>query len=689
LGAMVDGYGCLTRTDIAAACSLGAMVECLEVGMKLRAKYGDEFYSAEVLHVSTAKKHAKAPVKVHYLGYDTSDDAWMSLDKLRSKHLPKAAALPAAQGKAKSQWDYTGLEIGMRVQAESDGKYFAAEVVALSEAPRRRQAPVKVHWVGYTSQSDEWVGGDRLRSKALKGAQQKRQRLKSLRAAKGGISALTWNIAAINNNPFEYWMTHTDERYAQLMEAFEQAIDKPELPINGAEVDISVSEVLTEALYGELRALMASEGWSGLEVVDQMWHEDFSKRKIVSGFLKDKALGSKRLASMPDRMTNTILVASSSEPICRPAVVNNFKDSLGSVTEWWTHWKDFMFCAQLSVSNKGQIQSKRPCELLGKISREKYPAITEEEEAVSLPLQVLCLAIFDAILVRLMNLIMPGAWLPIKQSIVKAIFQKKTTNTLRILRGVYADVDVICLQECALDFGNGDSLLKRYHKVAPCDADPDRAQNSLLLVSKKTFPDAKFVDLTAEALNGLEGVAKGDLVLVRTRTASGLELLLGSFHGDTNGLKSKPVVSAVASVLEKQEVKCHLIFGLDANTYLKKEEGWQSVEDFAAHCSDLGLRSCWPEEKSMADCCTTCHARTFLQTQFNKAIRKADLLTKGDVSPKDHIVIRSGDFDVKACNKDNTGRLSYQEQTPFPSLDFPSDHAVVSVLLAPRISAAS
>mmetsp|Transcript_136771 Transcript_136771/g.272792 ORF Transcript_136771/g.272792 Transcript_136771/m.272792 type:complete len:672 (+) Transcript_136771:92-2107(+) len=666
------------------------MVECLEVGMKIRARYGDEFYSAEVVEISTAEEHAAAPVKVHYAGYETSDDAWMPLVELRSKHLPKASALrQTVKSRTTSGWDYSGLEIGMRVRVESDGKYCAAEVVALSEDPRRKHAPVKVHWVGYTSESVEWVGGDRLRSKALKSAsdprrqtQEKKLRLK--RSARGGITAVTWNISAINNNPFEYWITHTDKRYAELMEAFEQAVDKPELPINDAEVDVLVSEVLTEALYGELRTLMATEGWSGLEVVDQMWHEDFSKRKIVSGFLKDKTLGLKRLASMPDRMTNTISVATSSEPVCRPAVTNNFQGSLGSVTEWWTCWKDFMFCVELSISAKGQVQSKRPCELLGKISREKYPAVAEEEEAVSLPLQVLCLAIFDAILVRLMNLIMPnGAWLPIKQSIAEAIFSKKTRNTLRILKSVYADVDVICLQECALDFGNDDIILDRYHKVAPSDADTNRAQNSLLLLRKKTFPEATSVDLTSQALDGLEGVAMGDLVLVRTRTAAGKDFLLGSFHGDTNGLKSKPVVSAVASVLEKQEVKCHLIFGLDANTYLKKEEGWQGVDDFLAHCSSLDLRSCWPEDKNMTECCTTCHARTFLQSQLNKAIRRAELLTEGDVSPKDHILV-SGDYDVAACHKDNTGRLSYLEQTPFPSLDFPSDHALVSIVLEPR-----
>lgn len=55
----------------------------------------------------------------------------------------------------------------MRVQAESDGKYYAAEVVTVSKAPNRAKAPVKISYVGYSGY-DEWVNGDRLRSKSLK-----------------------------------------------------------------------------------------------------------------------------------------------------------------------------------------------------------------------------------------------------------------------------------------------------------------------------------------------------------------------------------------------------------------------------------------------------------------------------------------------------------------------------------------
>ena len=30
---------------------------------------------------------------------------------------------------------------------------------------------------------------------------------------KGTLRVATWNIAAINNNPFEYWITHDDADY--------------------------------------------------------------------------------------------------------------------------------------------------------------------------------------------------------------------------------------------------------------------------------------------------------------------------------------------------------------------------------------------------------------------------------------------------------------------------------------------
>lgn len=145
---------------------------------------------------------------------------------------------------------------------------------------------------------------------------------------------MTWNIAAINNNPFEYtrtqsnlssllpamhaschgagqrpyhvilmfryWITHHDKDYNALMESVQRFIDAP------GERDILVSEVFTPSMWAELKELMLQRKWKGIDATNSFWESDFSSRKIVSGFMKDKSIGDKRLASMPDRYTNTI-----------------------------------------------------------------------------------------------------------------------------------------------------------------------------------------------------------------------------------------------------------------------------------------------------------------------------------------------------------------------------------------------
>jgi len=142
--------------------------------MKLHAKFtDDEFYPATVVTISDSAKRKKAPVKVAYVGHE-GFDAWLPLDSLRSKKIPKAkgektAAKAKAKAKAKVEYDYSGLEKGMKLQAEADGEYYAAEVVTVSKSSKK-DTPVKIHWTGYTKDSDEWVGGDRIRSKALKKA---------------------------------------------------------------------------------------------------------------------------------------------------------------------------------------------------------------------------------------------------------------------------------------------------------------------------------------------------------------------------------------------------------------------------------------------------------------------------------------------------------------------------------------
>merc|ERR1719230_1507595 len=97
-------------------------LENITKGMKLTAAFGDGFFAAEVVEVSTAKKRAKAPIKVHYNGYGAEEDAWVSLDQIKSKALKpakgkkdkkdKKEAAPAAPAAATGAADFSALEKG-------------------------------------------------------------------------------------------------------------------------------------------------------------------------------------------------------------------------------------------------------------------------------------------------------------------------------------------------------------------------------------------------------------------------------------------------------------------------------------------------------------------------------------------------------------------------------------------------
>ena len=189
--------------------------------------------------------------------------------------------------------------------------------------------------------------------------------------SKTTISTLTWNMAAVNNNPFEYWLTHPDPFYEQLMQQVEAFVESP-----GA-ADVEVGAVFTPAMYAELDALMTEQGWDHAEEAAAAYAE-LAKRKIISGFLKDKELGNKRLMSMPDRVTNTIDVVGGGMA-CRPTVISSFAGDMATVDKWWVHWQEFLFKKTLELPDRksGTAASKLPCALLTRIPRAKYPAISE------------------------------------------------------------------------------------------------------------------------------------------------------------------------------------------------------------------------------------------------------------------------------------------------------------------------
>lgn len=505
------------------------------------------------------------------------------------------------------------------------------------------------------------------------------------------LSISTWNIAAINNNPFEYWITIKDNtKYEELMLNVEKFLEEP-----GAN-DVPVSDVFTDFMFNTLQQKMVEVGLDPEQKVRKYWVESYKDRKIVSGFLKDKTLGSKRLASMPDRVTNTINVVGAPEPVCRPTVINMFEGDLSTMDKWWDEWMRFMFNDPLPIMMSTGVESKIPYQMLKKILRAKYPAISEEEEAISLPLQTMCGAIFDAILVHMMNTVSgPDIWQPLKRTMVDNLNRKKVPNTLNILKNAYGDTDIITLQEVSGSFiDEARRELTNFHVVPPQALDSVRDQNSAILLNKKTFPNGpldEITNLVEQAFPvGMDvPVAKGDILAITTVDSDDIPYVIASFHGDTNGLATIPVLNAMKKALSEESALSEhtFIFGLDANTYEHGEpnekQTKQDVMEFGEVYVSHGLSSCWgdvPDAKNY----TTYNARTFLQPQLNKACKSSEKEKCGDINPKDFILFPKKSFDVIRTWKDNTGEKKYIEKMAFPTLDFPSDHGILSTILKPK-----
>jgi len=235
------------------------------------------------------------------------------------------------------------------------------------------------------------------------------------------------------------------------------------------------------------------------------------------------------------------------------------------------------------------------------------------------------------------------------------------------------------------------SFADHYHVVPPSEIDASRDQNSILLLSKARFPNGATSEITDLVHKSFpEGVkvpvATGDILAVTAMDASGNDYVIASFHGDTNGLATIPVVDAILQTMASTNFLANhkLIFGMDANTYEHGEAGKkQDVLEFASHFVSKGLSSCWGDTPNPENY-TTFNARTYLQTQLNKACKSSEKREMGDVNPKDFILFAKEQFEVVLTLKDNTGDKKYIEDMAFPTLNFPSDHGILSTVLKER-----
>lgn len=261
---------------------------------------------------------------------------------------------------------------------------------------------------------------------------------------------------------------------------------------------------------------------------------------------------------MPDRVTNTINGGGSgdneSKVYYRPTVINCYEKPMASIDDWWTQWRSFMFKNHIQLHKEGGVGSGgavsvHPYTLLSPISKAKYPSISAQEAAVSLPLQTLTLAIFDAVLVHMMNTVGGGkgdVWGGIRSTLCTQLNHKKSARTLEILQTQYSDMEVVFLQEVASSFASHirrHALGSIYDVLVPSDIDAERDQNSFILLKKGRYAEVKEVTKEVIALlpasNGTKSkvpLAKGDLlVLLAEDKLDKTSYIFASFHGDTNG----------------------------------------------------------------------------------------------------------------------------------------------------------
>ena len=497
------------------------------------------------------------------------------------------------------------------------------------------------------------------------------------------LSAVSWNVAAVNNNPFEYWIQYFDDSYdcfMRLVEEFMQDDSK----------DFPVFQIFTDAMFDELLHELSVINADNVGNLEYFWRHEYRNRMAIREFLKDKTLGSKRLISMPDRITNTIFLEGGGLRM-RPTVINAYGEGgLESIQAWWPKWKAFIFETRVDIADGGPRSDQHllVSELISPLSRAKYPAISVEEQAVSVALQHLCLAIMDAILIHIVNTVAGGCWEEIRRALCEVLITEKNSRICSILASACPDANVIFLQEAAASFAQNvrqhEFLNERFVLVQPDDMDGKRNQNSLILVDRARFDMRTSVDVTAHVLGLSDGrwAAAGDLFVVSITDFDQRRWLLASFHGDSNGLMTQPLLCAIDTAARSLFNGHTLLVGLDANTHSHATAFHQSLQSFVDFLADKRMTSIWGPSPS-PELATTCSSRTYLQTQLNKATPYTNRAAAANRGLKDWILAYEGQvLGVMDAARDNTGRRIFLEGVVFPSTDFPSDHAIVSAVFS-------
>lgn len=111
-------------------------------------------------------------------------------------------------------------------------------------------------------------------------------------------------------------------------------------------------------------------------------------------------------------------------------------------------------------------------------------------------------AIFDAILVHIVNTVAQTRWQGLRKEMCEALNLKKTEHTLGIISTTYADTDIFFLQEVAKEFittARKEPRLAQFEVVVPTELGK-RDQNSVIFLNRNIFNAATVDTSPTEAV---------------------------------------------------------------------------------------------------------------------------------------------------------------------------------------------
>jgi len=488
------------------------------------------------------------------------------------------------------------------------------------------------------------------------------------------LKVMSWNIAGINNNPWEYYVCLDDKKYNDLMFYIESFLTN-----NGNEIKVrSVLDSIDSDFFKKLQTLLGDK----CNDFDSLINDNVSQYLDLSipDFLSNKFIGENRLISWPDRLLNTI-DNDNGTYLYRPTVINYYQKTFESVSKWFSLWITFM--DEIGIN------------ILSKNVDNKYAKKYDGDNINFLLLNIIFLAIFDAILIFILFDIQSKHnidWQKIKSNLYQILNKNKINRTVQIMNVQYADYDILFLQEVRnnlLDDVKQNNELKsfadKYHIIYPKKLSKNN-QTSIICLKKSRFDATKVLDVSNEYYTEINSklIGDGDLLVINIS-----DFILISFHGDSGGMASSDVIKGIAKMQQMEKYKTQkFVIGIDANTHCDNVADGKkkySVNAFNALLNELDFNDCF--DGNLPTKHTVNSARTYLQPQLNKAVKKEDII-KENVdfrAPKDYIVFGKNQFDVKKeftiiDNKGN-GKYDGNFEYVFPSSQFPSDHAIISAHL--------